>query len=310
MTMARQRMVVTGREGQVVKSLMERSALGDGFEVIALGRPELDLSRPEAVEAALRQAQPDVIISAAAYTAVDQAETEEEAATVINGTSAGAIASMAAALGVPVIHLSTDYVFDGTKATPYTEADPVAPIGAYGRSKLAGEKAVARAHSNHAILRTAWVYSPFGKNFVKTMLRSAEARDSLNVVDDQVGTPTSALDIADAVLVVAANLLGRDAVELRGVFHMTGSGEASWADFAEEIFRQSKALGGASAEVVRIPSSAYPTPAKRPANSRLDCRKLTTIHGVTLPPWQEATAAVVQRLVQQIQSDDLRIFDQ
>jgi len=287
---AKSRMVVTGCEGQVVSSLIERTALDDRFEVVALGRPALDLARPETVGALLRDARPDVIVSAAAYTAVDQAETEEGVATIINGTAAGAIAAAADALGVPVIHLSTDYVFDGSKDAPYLETDPVAPIGAYGRSKLAGERAVAEATDNYAILRTAWVYSPFGKNFLKTMLRVAETRDSLNVVDDQVGNPTSALDIADAVIVVATNLQASDDAGLRGVFHMTGTGEASWADFAEEIFALSNSKGGTTAVVSRIPSSSYPTPAKRPANSRLDCSKLAGVHGVRLPRWQDSDA--------------------
>jgi dTDP-4-dehydrorhamnose reductase len=292
----RKRMVVTGREGQVVLSLLERGATDERFEVIALGRPELDLSAPETIEAALREARPDVIVSAAAYTAVDQAESDEEAATVINGMAAGKIAEAAAALGVPVIHISTDYVFDGSKAAPYVESDPVAPIGAYGRSKLAGENAVTAATPNHAILRTAWVYSPFGKNFLKTMLKLAETRDSLNVVDDQIGNPTSALDIADAVLTIAANLIDSDDPALRGTFHMTGAGEASWADFAIEIFARSAGMGGPSAEVGRIPSSAYPTPAKRPANSRLDCSLLEARHGTRLPDWKQSTSIIVERL--------------
>lgn len=293
---ARKRMVVTGREGQVVLSLLERGALDGRFEVIALGRPDLDLSNPDSIDAALRAARPDVIVSAAAYTAVDQAETDEEAATVINGVAPGKIAGTAASLGVPVIHLSTDYVFDGSKTSAYVETDPVAPIGAYGRSKLVGEQAVSAATENHAILRTAWVYSPFGKNFVKTMLRLAETRDSLNVVADQVGNPTSALDIADAVLTVADNLLNNDDPALRGTFHMTGTGEGSWADFATEIFARSAALGGPSAEVGRIPSSAYPTPAKRPENSRLDCSLLEARHGVKLPDWKHSTANIIERL--------------
>ncbi|WP_411033089.1 dTDP-4-dehydrorhamnose reductase [Shinella sp. BYT-45] len=297
MSTQRKRMVVTGREGQVVTSLIERAALGGRFEVIAVGRPALDLSRPGSLDAPLRKAGPDIIVSAAAYTAVDQAETDEEAAAIVNGVSAGAVASTAAALGVPIVHLSTDYVFDGTKPSPYVETDPVAPIGAYGRTKLAGEQAVAKAAANHAILRTAWVYSPFGKNFLRTMLRLAETRDSIDVVDDQAGNPTSALDIADGVLAVAANLLDSDAPALRGVFHMTGSGEASWADFAAEILSQSASRGGPTAAVGRIPSSAYPTPARRPANSRLDCGKLSDAHGVRLPPWRESTAAAVARLV-------------
>ncbi|MND35567.1 dTDP-4-dehydrorhamnose reductase [compost metagenome] len=290
------RMVVTGREGQVVLSLLERGAKDGRFEVIALGRPELDLSAPETIEAALQKTRPDVIVSAAAYTAVDQAEGDEEAATVVNGVAAGKIAEAAAALGVPVIHISTDYVFDGSKVAPYVESDPVAPIGAYGRSKLAGENAVTAATPNHAILRTAWVYSPFGKNFLKTMLKLAETRDSLNVVDDQVGNPTSALDIADAVLVIAANLLESDDPTLRGTFHMTGTGEGSWADFAIEIFARSAGMGGPTSEVGRIPSSAYPTPAKRPANSRLDCSLLEARHGTRLPDWKQSTSIIVERL--------------
>jgi dTDP-4-dehydrorhamnose reductase len=293
----KRRMVVTGREGQVVTSLIERAALDDRFEVVALGRPALDLARPETLDAVLREARPDVIVSAAAYTAVDQAETEEGVATIINGTAAGAIAAAADALSVPVIHLSTDYVFDGGNTLPYVETDPVAPIGAYGRSKLAGERAIAKATDNYAILRTAWVYSPFGKNFLKTMLRVAETRESLNVVDDQVGNPTSALDIADAVIAVADNLLSSDDARQRGIFHMTGTGEASWAEFAQEIFARSDSMGGPSAAVTSIPSSAYPTPAKRPANSRLDCGKLARVHGVRLPRWQDSTAVVVRRLV-------------
>jgi len=292
----RKRMVVTGRGGQVVLSLLERGQADGRFEVVAVGRPELDLSTPETVEAALRRAKPDVIVSAAAYTAVDQAESDEEAATVINGIAAGKVAEVAAALGVPVIHLSTDYVFDGSKSSPYLESDPVAPIGAYGRSKLAGEQAVAAATPNHAILRTAWVYSPFGKNFLKSMLKLAETRDSVNVVDDQIGNPTSALDVADAVLTVAANLLASGDPALRGTFHMTGAGEASWADFAAEIFARSAQVDGVAAEVGRIPSSAYPTPAKRPANSRLDCSLLESRHGAILPDWRQSTANIVERL--------------
>lgn len=290
------RMIVTGREGQVVLSLLERSKFDARFEVIALARPELDLSSPQTIDAALRHARPDIIVSAAAYTAVDQAEDDETAATVINGAAAGRIAEVAAALGVPIIHLSTDYVFNGSKGAAYIETDPVAPIGAYGRSKLAGERAVAAATPDHAILRTAWVYSPFGKNFMKTMLKLAETRDILNVVDDQIGNPTSALDIADAVMSVAANLLGSEDPALRGTFHMTSMGEGSWADFAIEIFARSAEVMGPTADVRRIPSSAYPTTAKRPANSRLDCSLLAARHGTRLPDWKHSAAIIVERL--------------
>ena len=290
------RMIVTGREGQLVQSLLERGRYDSRFEIVSLGRPELDLADPSSIEVALRLAQPDVIVSAAAYTAVDQAEADEETATIVNGLAPGEIARVAAELGVPIIHLSTDYVFDGGKDQPSDESDAVAPIGAYGRSKLKGELAVPVATDNYAILRTAWVYSPFGKNFLRTMLRLAETRSSCSVVCDQFGNPTSAFDLADGVISVALNLLDSDSADLRGVFHMTGSGEASWADFAEEIFAASVRFGLPSAGVRRIPSSEYPTPSKRPANSRLASGKLAAVHGVRLPHWKISTATVIERL--------------
>lgn len=296
---ALKRMVVTGREGQVVRSLLERGALNGLFDVVALGRPELDLRDPERIDAALRQARPDIIVSAAAYTAVDRAETDEAEAHAINAVAPGRIAAAAARLGVPVIHLSTDYVFDGEKPEPYLETDPVGPASAYGRTKLAGERAVAEATENHVILRTAWVYSPFGRNFLKTMLQLAESRDRIDVVDDQVGNPTSALDMADGILAIACNLLDSNSASLRGLFHMTGSGSASWANFAKEIFAASGRHGGPIAAVGQIPTAAYPTPARRPANSRLDCGKLEQAHGVRLGDWKHATAETVERLVKE-----------
>lgn len=293
----RKRMVVTGREGQVVRSLLERGALGDRFDIVTLGRPELDLRDPDGIAAALRQARPDVIVSAAAYTAVDRAETEEAEAYAINAVAPGRIAGVAADLDVPVIHLSTDYVFSGEEPEPYLETDRVGPASAYGRTKLSGERAVAEVTDDHVILRTAWIYSPFARNFLKTMLALAESRDRVDVVDDQHGNPTSALDIADGILAVAGNLLDSDAPQLRGIFHMTGSGSASWADFAVEIFAASARHGGPAASVGRIPSSAYPTPARRPANSQLDCGKLERTHGARLGDWKRATAETVARLV-------------
>ncbi|WP_027486746.1 dTDP-4-dehydrorhamnose reductase [Allorhizobium undicola] len=292
----RKRYLVTGLQGQVVQSLIERAALHPDIEIVALGRPQLDLADPQTIAAAVSALSPQIIISAAAYTAVDQAESDEATAFVVNAQGPAALAKVAAQLDIPIVHISTDYVFDGSKPEAYVESDPVQPLGVYGRSKLEGELAVASATANHAILRTAWVYSPFGKNFLKTMLTLAKSRDELNVVADQHGNPTSALDIADAVLRVAANLLARPDAGLRGTFHMTASGEASWAEFATEIFRLSEQAGGPSCKVNPIPSSAYPTPARRPANSRLDCGKLAALHGVTLPPWRQSTATVVERL--------------
>ena len=292
------RIAVTGKVGQVVQSLIECGpALG--HTIVPVGRPELDLgaSAPDAVHRALSAAAPDVIISAAAYTAVDKAEAEHDLAFAINARGAGHVASAARLLGVPIIHVSTDYVFAGDGTAAYREEDPVGPTGVYGATKLAGEIAVREACANSAILRTAWVYSPFGANFVKTMLRLAETREELGVVADQWGNPTSALDIADGILRVAANLAHAKDPDLRGVFHMTGAGEANWAQFADAIFAASAEHSGPTARVKPITTADYPTPARRPANSRLDCCKLASVHGVSLPSWQGSTEIVVARLL-------------
>jgi dTDP-4-dehydrorhamnose reductase len=291
------RVVVTGRNGQVARSLVERGA-GSDHEIVALGRPELDLQAgPESIAAAIAAACPDAIVSAAAYTAVDKAESEPDLAFQINSIGAGAIASAAAKLGVPLVHLSTDYVFNGSKEGPYVEEDVTGPTGVYGASKLAGERAILNRHENSVVLRTAWVYSPFGNNFVKTMLRLASERDEVAVVADQQGSPTSALDIADGILAVVANMASRGDDDLRGIFHMTGDGDASWAEFGEEIFAASAHAGGPHAKVRRIASAEYPTPARRPHNSRLNCSKLANTHGVRLPDWRRSTSSIVQRLV-------------
>jgi dTDP-4-dehydrorhamnose reductase len=290
------RIAVTGREGQVVQALIERGAAA-GHELIPLGRPALDLTaRAMSIQDALAAAAPDMIVSAAAYTAVDRAESERDLAFAINATGAESVAAAACAIGVPLVHLSTDYVFDGAKPTPYVEGDPTGPTGVYGASKLAGEELVLAAQPNSAVLRTAWVYSPFGANFVRTMLRLAETRDEVSVVADQRGNPTSAVDVADGIIAVAANLVGDPAPARRGIFHMTGSGEASWAEFAEAIFAASATSGGPSATVRAIATADYPTAAARPANSRLDCTLLETRHGVRLPDWHGAVEAVVARL--------------
>nr|WP_314262206.1 dTDP-4-dehydrorhamnose reductase [uncultured Devosia sp.] len=291
------RLLVTGRTGQVVTALIERGA-ARGVQIIAMGRPELDLANPQEGLFRIAEARPDAIVSAAAYTAVDKAETEADLAERINAHGPAALARLAGELGIPIIHLSTDYVFDGSKPSPYVESDKTNPLGVYGATKLAGERAVASATHNHAILRTAWVYSPFGNNFLKTMLKLAATRPELRVVDDQRGNPSSAFDIADAVIKIAANLIDRPNDQaLRGTFHMTGTGEASWADFAMEIFAHSASLGGPSASVTRIGTTDYPTPAKRPANSRLDTTKLRSIHGTTMPDWRTSTHKTIARLL-------------
>ena len=291
------RIAATGSEGQVVRSLIER-APALGHEIIPVGRPALDLEgEPNAIVSELLALSPEVIVSAAAYTAVDGAESESERAFAVNDRGAGAVAEAASRLGVPLIHLSTDYVFDGAKAEPYSESDATGPTSTYGASKLAGEQAVLDRHDNTAILRTAWVYSPFGSNFVKTMLRLATERDEVSVVEDQRGNPTSALDIADGILGVASNLTSSGRADLRGIFHMTATGEASWADFADAIFAASAADGGPSARVRRIGTSEFPTPAKRPANSRLDSSKLERVHGIRLPAWRKSLPDVIHRLI-------------
>ena len=291
-------MLVTGREGQLVRALCERGA-GGHFEIFALGRPELDLAGPSgALVDAVGAARADVIVSAAAYTQVDKAESEPELAFAVNAEGPRGLADAALALGIPIIHLSTDYVFDGSKSAPYDEDDATGPQGAYGASKLAGERSVLSQNPNSAVLRTAWVYSPFGSNFVKTMLRLARDRDEVSVVADQRGNPTSALDIADGVLAVARNLLDNEDPALRGTFNMTAKGEASWAEFAEAVFAASASLGGPGAKVRHITTSDYPTPARRPANSRLDSSRLARIHGVSLPDWHQSVKQVVQRLLQ------------
>ncbi|MFT3976815.1 MAG: dTDP-4-dehydrorhamnose reductase [Sphingomonas bacterium] len=290
------RIAVTGQSGQVASSLVERGRAA-GHEVMTIGRPVLDLTHPASVARALEAAAPDVVVSAAAYTAVDKAESESALAHAINGRGAGAVAEAASALGVPLVHLSTDYVFDGTLDRPYVESDPTGPAGVYGASKLAGEQAVLAAHAgNSAVLRVAWVYSPFGANFVKTMLRLAKDHDEISVVADQYGNPTSALDIADGIVRVAENLAADPDPALRGVFHMTATGEASWADFAEAIFAASAAHGGSHARVRRITTADYPTPAPRPANSRLDCGLIARAHGVALPDWRASLETVIARL--------------
>jgi dTDP-4-dehydrorhamnose reductase len=290
------RIAVTGKHGQVVRALVEAGpALG--IEVITVGRPELDLAVSKTVQPVLTAAEPDLVVNAASYTAVDKAEQEPEQANAVNATGAGAVAAAACVLGVPLIHLSTDYVFDGSKPTPYVEEDPVTPSNVYGASKLAGEQAVAAATPNHVILRTAWVYSPFGKNFVRTMLALAQCRNEVRVVADQHGCPTYAPDIAVAIVAIAQNLLNKpDDHRLRGLFHLAGSEETSWADFAAAIFDFVAANGMHKPLVIPIPSVDYPTAAYRPKNSRLDCSKLERLHGVLLPSWRASLTTCLKHL--------------
>lgn len=288
------RILVTGRDGQVARSLAERVA---AHELVFAARPALDLTDFASIDRTIRDARPELVISAAAYTAVDKAETEPKLAMRVNGEAPGVIARAAAAVGAPIIHLSTDYVFDGSLDRPWREGDPVAPLGVYGASKLAGEEAVRGSGAAFAIVRTAWVYSPFGTNFVKTMLRLAESREMLNVVDDQVGCPTSALDIADALVTIADAWRQDPDRGANAVYHLSGSGETDWADFARAIFAKSAVHGGPTAQVNGIPTSGYPTRAVRPANSRLDCTRFAETFGYRAPEWRASLAPVVKRLL-------------
>jgi dTDP-4-dehydrorhamnose reductase len=295
------RIAVTGRQGQVARALGEAGAALN-VEIVRLGRPQLDLTVPEAVESVLKSAAPDIVVNAAAYTAVDQAEQEAEGANLINGRGAGAVAAAAGLLKIPIIHLSTDYVFDGAKKSAYVEEDVVGPATVYGASKLAGEQAVAAATEEHVILRTAWVYAPYGKNFVRTMLALAESRDEVRVVADQHGCPTYAPDIAAAIIGIARNVLrNRSDPRLRGIFHLAGKGESSWADLAAAIFAFLTAQDLRAPMLTPIASTDYPTPARRPANSRLDCSKLARVHGIDLPPWRESLRICLERLISERQ---------
>ncbi len=291
------RLVVTGLHGQVAQSLLERAAaLNVGVHAVA--RPDFDLARPAEVERALIDLQPDAIVNAAAYTAVDRAESEPDLAYRINALGAEATARAAARLGIPIIQLSTDYVFDGSLDRAYREDDPTGPLGVYGDSKLKGEHAVAAANSNHVILRTSWVYSPFGSNFARTMLALAGQRATISVISDQLGSPTNALDLADGIIAIARNLLDRPAAtELRGIFHITGGGDTNWAGFATAILAASAAAGGPAARVMPIATSENPAAARRPANSRLNNSRLARIHGVQLPCWQQSLQGCIERLV-------------
>lgn len=289
------RILVTGRNGQVAQSLAERAR--PAHELVFVDRPGFDLADPASITRSVEQARPDIVFSVAAYTAVDKAESEPALAMAVNADGPDVLAHAAARIGAPIVHLSTDYVFDGASSRPYREDDPVAPLGVYGETKLAGERAIAASGAQYAILRTAWVYSPFGNNFVKTMLRLAADRDELAVVEDQRGCPTSALDIADAMLGVADAWVADRSKGANAIYHLAAGGETNWADFAREILAISAARGGPCALVRGIPTSAYPTPARRPANSRLDSSRFAGTFGYRAPEWRTSLAPVVARLI-------------
>ena len=282
------KILISGKTGQVAVELQKHLA-GLG-ELIVLGRDVLDLSQPDQIRAQVRAHKPDLLIIAAAHTAVDQAENEPELAFAINASAPGVFAEEAAALGIPLIHYSTDYVFDGRKPAPYTEDDATNPLGVYGKSKLAGELAIAASGAQHLILRTSWVYSTHGKNFLLTMQRLLRERSELRVVADQIGAPTWAGTIAQSTRALIERWQSGDAAAW-GTYHLTASGETSWLGFTQAIAGHLTAQGKACATLEPIPASAYPTPAARPQNSRLDCSKLAREWGVTQPDWEAALSA-------------------
>jgi dTDP-4-dehydrorhamnose reductase len=288
------KVLVFGQNGQVARELAKLGA-PPGLELLFAGRERLDLGSGADPGDLISSEAPAAVINAAAYTAVDKAESEAEVAMRLNRDAPAAMAQACAAMGIPFVHFSTDYVFDGSKPEPYLEDDPIAPLGVYGASKAAGEAAVLAAGDRQAILRTSWVYSAFGANFVKTMLRLAQTRDEIGVVADQIGRPTWAEDCARGALRVAQAFLEGE-LDSPKVFHLSGAGDAVWADFAEAIFEQSAARGGPRPRVNRITTADYPTPARRPANSRLDCSRIEQALDLPMRPWRESLAACMREL--------------
>ena len=281
--------LVFGKTGQVARELQAKAALTQR-SLMALSRDEADLSDPEACAAAIAAHQPSAVINAAAYTAVDKAEEEEELATAINGDAPAAMARACAHRAIPFVHISTDYVFDGAGDAPRHPGAAPAPVGAYGRSKLAGESGIIASGAPAAILRTSWVFSAHGNNFVKTMLRLGAEREQLGIVADQIGGPTSAASIAAACLAIA-DQLGSDPKK-GGVYHFAGRPDVSWAGFAREIFKQADLR----CKVAEIATKDYPTPAQRPLNSRLDCGSTHSVFGLSRPDWGSDLSAVITEL--------------
>lgn len=291
------KLLLLGGTGQLGREILLHA--GPDLSIVAPTRRDLDLARPETIATYVAAQDVDVIVNAAAYTAVDKAESERDLAFALNAEAPGRLATAAAARGIPLVHVSTDYVFDGTKGAPYLPSDPVAPLGAYGAGKEAGERAVRAAGGRAVVLRTAWVYGPFGGNFMKTMLRLGRERDVLRVVDDQRGTPTTSADLAAASLAIAARLVN-DPGDPGGTFHFTNAGDTTWCGFARAIFDLAGERPARRPEVVAITTADYPTPAKRPADSRLDCTATLARYQIAQPDWRAALAATLDRLPEEV----------
>ena len=295
------KILVAGAEGQLARALRECATRQRTHTLLTRGRPDFDLRQPTALAQVVGEVRPDLIVNAAAYTAVDRAESDAASAFAINRDGAAALAAAAAAHDCPIIHISTDYVFDGAKLGEYREDDATGPSGVYGRSKLEGEKAVATANPQHLILRTAWVYAAYGANFVRTMLRLATERPELRVVADQRGNPTYAPHLAEAILSIAACSAGKHSAPW-GVYHAAAAGATTWHEFACAIVHAAGGLGIAPVPVLPITTAEFPTPAKRPANSCLDCSKLERAFGVRLPHWRDGLQACIAALAGAAQS--------
>jgi dTDP-4-dehydrorhamnose reductase len=290
------RLLLLGGSGQVGTEFqaLRRS---DDIEIVAPDEGALDLTDHEALEGIVAEGSWDAVINAAAYTDVDRAESDEAKAFAVNGEASSRLAAATRLLGIPLIHISTDYVFDGRKGSPYVEADAPAPLNAYGRSKLAGERGVAAGNPRHVILRTAWVYSPYGRNFVRTILRLAAERDRLSIVADQRGCPTAARDVAQACLTIALHCISSPARGPYGLYHFAGAGEATWHEFAKTIVKLAHLPR--PVEVVPIRTVDYPTPAQRPADTRLDCTQVIRDFGIEPRPWRTALDETLSRLLDQ-----------
>jgi dTDP-4-dehydrorhamnose reductase len=289
------RLLLLGGTGQVGEEL-RALAMPHGVEVVAPGRSVLDLQDADAIDRVVAAGPWGVVINAAAYTQVDRAESDQAVAFAVNAAAPSRLAAETGRRGIPLVHISTDYVFDGKKGAPYHEQDAVAPVNAYGRSKLAGEEGVRAGNPRHVILRTSWAYSPFGTNFVKTILRLAAGRDRLTVVADQRGCPTAARDIARACLDIAMQCGSQPQGSPYGLYHFAGAGEASWFELAEAIVDLSAGRRARSPQVVPIRTCDYPTPAARPLDTRLDCTAIIRAFGVAARPWREALEETINRL--------------